>query len=320
MDPEILIISNKGDYTSDVLIKRLHEKKISFFRFNTEEFTHQTEASLSFSKDDSTIQLIHEGEIISLDAIKGIWYRRPLPPCIHKDLNKNDSLFAVRESKEFLLNLWLLLEDRNWINNPFQLNKVERKSFQLKTAIQCGFQVPDTLITNNSQHAELFFQANNRSIIAKPLSHGGYGNNDDYVIYSIDLESIDEIPDWNSTHHSPTIFQKRIDKQYDIRLTAIGKRLFAHAIEQKNKNKVIDWRREDPKYLKYREVDIPRSIEKRIYQFMEIMGIKFGAFDFAIQNDDWYFLEVNPSGQWAWLELTTGSKMSESLIDLLLGS
>lgn len=317
MEPEILIITNKGDYTSDILIKNLHERNIKFFRFNTEEYTYQTEASLHFSNNELLIQLIHEGERISLDSIRGIWYRRPVPPSLHEELDESDSEFANRESKEFLLNLWMLLSDKNWINDPFQLNKVERKSYQIKVAIQCGFMVPETLFTSNSKLAEQFFQKNNKSVIAKPLSHGSYGNDDEYVIYSTDLESQNNTLDWSMTTHAPTIFQKRIDKQYDIRLTAIGKKLFAHSIVQ-NSDETIDWRRKSLD-LSYNEVDIPDLIEEKVLKFMEIMKIKFGAFDFAIQDKEWYFLEINPSGQWAWLELITGSRMSDSLTDILMG-
>ena len=48
--------------------------------------------------------------------------------------------------------------------------------------------------------------------------------------------------------------------------------------------------------------------------------LEFGAFDFIVTNDNqWYFLEVNPNGQWLWLEKILALDISEKIIDLLDG-
>jgi hypothetical protein len=43
----------------------------------------------------------------------------------------------------------------------------------------------------------------------------------------------------------------------------------------------------------------------------------YGAFDFAVAGEDWYFLECNANGQYGWIEAETGLPMTASLAELL---
>jgi len=45
--------------------------------------------------------------------------------------------------------------------------------------------------------------------------------------------------------------------------------------------------------------------------------MEFGCFDFIVNNDEWYFLEMNSNGQWAWLEFETGSPISQEIVEYL---
>jgi hypothetical protein len=47
--------------------------------------------------------------------------------------------------------------------------------------------------------------------------------------------------------------------------------------------------------------------------------LHFGAFDLAKAPDGMlFFLEVNPVGEWVWLERECGFRIADSLIDLLV--
>jgi hypothetical protein len=52
---------------------------------------------------------------------------------------------------------------------------------------------------------------------------------------------------------------------------------------------------------------------------MSKLGLRFGAPDFLVTADGmWHFLEINPNGQWAWIEQETGLRISEAIADSLL--
>jgi hypothetical protein len=48
--------------------------------------------------------------------------------------------------------------------------------------------------------------------------------------------------------------------------------------------------------------------------------LRFGTFDFSVASDEWWFLECNPNGQWAWLQDETNIPISAALADALVES
>ena len=52
---------------------------------------------------------------------------------------------------------------------------------------------------------------------------------------------------------------------------------------------------------------------------MHALGLNFGCIDLIVRPDgDVVFLECNPNGQWLWIELTTGQKISEAIASFLM--
>jgi glutathione synthase/RimK-type ligase-like ATP-grasp enzyme len=104
-------------------------------------------------------------------------------------------------------------------------------------------------------------------------------------------------------------------------MTVIGDAFFAYEIHSVDPDgsTALDWRGQPPNSSSYTKCFPPPSVCEMVLKFMRALGIRFGAFDFSIDMDGrWVFLEVNPSGQFAWLEIATGDKLIDSLIDLLL--
>ena len=152
MNCKILIITNKKDYTTDFAIRRLHERKINFFRLNTEDFPLKYSSSINISNKKFYIELKSNKVSLNFEEIKGIWYRRPVKPQLSEiTLSSDDKEFAIRESSEFLNNLWTILDNKNWVSNPNSLRMAERKVFQLKKAIEVGFDIPATSISNDPE-------------------------------------------------------------------------------------------------------------------------------------------------------------------------
>ena len=52
---------------------------------------------------------------------------------------------------------------------------------------------------------------------------------------------------------------------------------------------------------------------------MRDFELKFGAFDFIVnKSDEWIFLEINPNGQWLWLEKILDIPISECIFKYLI--
>jgi glutathione synthase/RimK-type ligase-like ATP-grasp enzyme len=315
----LLIISNKGDITTDLVVKRLYQRDISFRRFNTEEFPQNVSCLIKLNNGDNQFSITTANWELSSNDIKSIWYRRPKnPDFTNISFTQEEFIFAIRESNSFLLNLWAILKDKKWVNNPFDLYRAERKAFQLKIATNCGFNVPNTIITNNFNAVSEFIEYNHRNVIAKPISHGGFGKEDEYAIYTSDLENSEYVINKEDIQNSPFILQEKIKKKYDVRVSIFGTKIFAHKIQSKKDSDDIDWRVLNPYEITYELLDLDHNLQDKIIQFMTLLNLKYCAMDFVVDiNENWYFIEINPNGQFAWLEIANGDKLIDSLIDLL---
>lgn len=318
----VLIISNKSDITTDLVIKALQKRGIDYLRFNTEDFPLKFNSQISLHKNYSSFISNGKRKLL-FDEISSVWYRRPkILPLEDINSSEADGKFIQREANSYLLNIWAMLSDKKWINNPFSLFKAERKTYQLFIASKIGFTIPETIVTNDIEEVNSFIHFFNNEVIAKPISHGGYGKEDNFAIFTTDLS--DKIFQLNKeiVQSSPFIVQRKIKKKYDIRVTVFGSKIFSHKIEPNTTiNNYIDWRKYDPKNLSYSSIKLPDEIRQSIINFMTILELKYGALDFIIDDkDQWYFIEINPNGQFAWLEIVTGDDLINSLINLFISN
>lgn len=313
----LLIITNKKDITTDLVVKKLNARGLSFFRFNTEDFaSYESNISL-IDKSKSFIKSANK--YLNFDSINSVWYRRPkLNTFDDNSFSIENKQFIQREVNSFLFSIWAILDKKRWINNPFYLYKAERKAYQLLVAQKVKFNIPETIITNSFEEFNKFILNNENKVIVKPISHGGYGTNNEYSIFTIDLEENQYTYSEKDIKISPFILQSKINKKYDIRVTVFGDTIFAHKIIIQNvDNADIDWRVYNPIDLEYKGIILPDDIKLKIFKFMSFMKLSYGAFDFIIdKNDNWIFIEINPSGQFAWLEIATGDDLINELINL----
>ena len=69
-----------------------------------------------------------------------------------------------------------------------------------------------------------------------------------------------------------------------------------------------------------KKIKTPKEIERFCNSYLDTLGINFGCFDFIKDvNNNFYFLECNPNGQWLWLEMEIGLKISKAIANFLMG-
>jgi hypothetical protein len=303
----ILIITHKEDYTADYLVNKLNKKKISYYRFNCEDvnsipyvIARSARFNLSFAKEKD---------------FHSVWYRRTrLPQLTSKNIAENS--YLLKEYESLLSNFFLTISAKKWLSTPTSVGKAENKAFQLKTALSIGFTIPDTLITNDKNELLRFAAKHNEKIVIKPLSNGRvYDGKDISIIFTNILKKshLDNIEKFDIT---PCIFQEYINKEYELRITVVGNKVFSAKVNsQSDKETEIDWRR---KKLKFEACKLPKKIELNCIKLVKSLDLHFGAIDMIkTKEGKYYFLEINPNGQWAWIELDTKLKISDAIINFL---
>nr|WP_312577697.1 hypothetical protein [Sedimentibacter sp.] len=315
----LLIITNKTDLTSDYLILKLIERNIPYLRLNTEEYGDKFEIDISFSDDVDSAILKLNGKEIFIKDITGVYFRRPELPNLENIVSASEIKFAQREMETLFSGYFRLLDYDKWLNHPKYIFSSNNKIEQLSIAKQIGFAIPNTIITKDENTIRLFIE-NEKSIIAKAIKHGFYSYEDKvYLAFTqeIDENYVENIKDYLSV---PMIFQKKINKEYDIRINVIGDNVFATAIlSQDNKMSQIDWRVWDvcEKFdLKHEAIKLPFEIEKKCIEINKYFKLNFSAIDMVLDKEGNYiFLEINPNGQWAWIEEKLGYPIRDAIID-----
>jgi glutathione synthase/RimK-type ligase-like ATP-grasp enzyme len=251
-----------------------------------------------------------------LAEFPAVWYRRPVAPRPAPGGPGLDE-WATRESEEALRGLWRSHE-AFWVNHPDDNRRAEFKQAQLLLAHQIGFAVPPTLVTNSGEEAREFAASFPDGVVCKPLRLGRLiheGEEKLFMTSRVGKEQLEEFPEAGETY----LLQALIEKRADIRVTVIGERVFAVEIDsQCEEASRVDWRHGGTK-LPHTPHELPDEVAGLCLSLCAAYALHFGAIDLALCPDGGYtFFEVNPNGQWAWIEQLTGQPLSAAIADLLL--
>ncbi|ANB34612.1 glutathione synthase/RimK-type ligase-like ATP-grasp enzyme [Rhodovulum sulfidophilum] len=310
----ILLATNKRDITSDFIVLELKRRGIEYFRLNTEDLPL---ADIQF-EPQSGWRLKFEKSSLNLSDVRAGYFRRPGTPEIPGGIeDRGAQEYLKSEWTAVLRSLWNSMEGK-WLNSPFSILRAEDKPRQLSVATDIGLKVPQTLIGNTFDAVRIF--QNNTPVVGKPLrhsliDHGPTGS----VIFTHRVAPLED-QDRAAVEISPVIYQAEIEKFFDVRVTIVGARVFAVAIySQTQLETQVDWRRGGRLDLQHEVVSLPEEISQKCLALTRCLGLQYGAIDLVCDTDGLYwFLEINPNGQWAWIERRTGSQISQAIVDTLV--
>jgi glutathione synthase/RimK-type ligase-like ATP-grasp enzyme len=316
----LLIASNKKDLATDYLILRLHERNIPFLRVNTEDFLSSWEVCFSIGNNSTDVMISKAGkEPLSVKNISGAYIRQPQMPELN--IIDADKEFAEREVGETLKSLWRSIDESVWLNVPYRILRASNKPEQLTIAKSMGFNVPETYIGANYEEIRLFYKKCSGRMISKAVKHGfNYDGNSARVAATqiIDEPTLISLKEYAPI---PMIFQEHIAKKHDIRVTVVGDIIFATAIDsQKHEKTKVDWRLSDCYKIPLNQyaISLPESIKDLCVEITKRFKLKYSAIDLILgSNGVYYFLELNPNGQWAWIEQMGIHKIRDAIIDEL---
>lgn len=301
----ILIISHKEDYTTDYIINILNNRNIDYLRLNTEDIGSKHNISINYNVNQKSL-------IDGIDCFQSVWFRRTkLPQNNFSTVQEQE--FYNRDFRLFLNSFWQGVKADKWLSHPDNVYKAENKLLQLKTAQSIGFQIPETLISTERDKIINLKERCNDRIILKPLFGGRYYDDEPKLIFTNRVKK--EHLQQEGFSLFPILFQEEISKEYELRATIVGDKVFCAKVDsQSNDNTKIDWRRDQLKFTPY---ELPSAIENKCVKLTKQLGLSFGAIDLVKTNNDYVFLEINPNGQWVWIESDTNLKISDAIIEYL---
>lgn len=318
MTTNVLIITNKGDITTDFIVRELKSQNISFYRLNTEEITKSISLSFNIEEKEFTILDKSSNSRYNCFDFTSVYYRRPEIPSINIDkLSNGEQIFVRNELSYFLEGLYKILKNALWFSPVYAIREAENKVHQLIKAQELGFEIPKSLLTTEYEAALDFFNSTSSNCIIKPIKSGLINESEnDKVVFTSKISEFPEEP--SAIQNCPSFFQEHIGKIADLRVTVVGNKVFATEIlSQENEDTKVDWRRGE-NVLIHRKVTLPKDIHDKCILLVSDLNLKFGAVDFIIDKEGNYiFLEINPNGQWAWIENQTNYPISKEIVKIL---
>lgn len=312
MDIKILFITNKDDISVNYLISKLKTRTKEYLRIDSEDID-----KISFEiNPNGEFILSKNSKKFNLKNVKSVLFKRT-PTKFDFNKDDNNQTYLNNERKHFFEGLYLSLNNAKWINPMFSTHIAERKIHQLSQANKFGLTTPNSLITNNPVSANKFLEAHDKCII-KPISNGLQVINDDiFSIYTSEIEKDYFKLYSKSLFETPVFLQERIENKSDIRVVVINEKIFAVRIDKLNKLEV-DWRK--PEIIKtYSNVNLPPELSEALIKLNQSFNLIYSAIDLIEKpNGDYIFLEINPVGEWVWLESELKLNISETLINELL--
>ncbi|MBI2628175.1 MAG: hypothetical protein HYW71_01915 [Candidatus Niyogibacteria bacterium] len=313
----LLIVSMENDFHVDYLIKKMTAfQRKNMIVFKTESFPMKSKLVLGSSIKESYLKL--DNNKIFLCDISSIWYRRSASPTISSLINNKDARkYAQHESQDALLALWESINDCLWVSKPSNIRNASHKYEQLLRAKSLGLNIPQTLITNDPDEARQFCYTVKTAVV-KAVCRSVFLRGNKYEMAYTSPINYDDVR-IRDVIFSPCIFQEYVPKQLELRITVVKNEIFACAIySQKSEKTKHDWRNYDLANTPHNVWSLPLEIEKKCLNLVRSYNLNFGAIDMIITPENKYvFLELNPNGQWVWIENLTNLPISKTLINLL---
>ncbi|WP_164543544.1 ATP-grasp ribosomal peptide maturase [Streptomyces mobaraensis] len=317
---QVLVVAERLDPTADLVVHALTERKVPVFRFDLAEFPQ----SLLLSAEHGSVTPGWHGSVrndrraVQLKEVRAVYYRRPGLPVLSPHIAPDYRDWAVSQALVGMVQILTSLPV-TWMHHPDVYRASAHKPGQLVTATKSGLRVPRSLVTNSLDHVRRWAGRLDAPMVCKPIAAASIsvpGSPPSMLpTRPVSLPELDE--SINLTAH---YFQECIPKAFEVRLTAVGSRMFPVAIHADSDKARADWR-SDYDALTYEPITMPADVADGVQRFMSYYGLNYGAFDFAVTPDGrWVFFECNPAGQWQFIAKATNLPIAEAHASLLQGA
>ncbi|GAB2746246.1 ATP-grasp ribosomal peptide maturase [Kitasatospora kifunensis] len=319
MPAPILVIAADDDWPTDRVVTELTERGRQVFRMDTADFPQRLSMATRIDRAQGWAgELVTEWRAVDLSRVGAVYYRAPGAFQLPDGMSGPERHFAAAQARAGLGGVLSALTCR-WVNHPAAMARAEYKPVQLAAARDAGLTIPPTLITNRPDAVHDFAVQTPDGLICKPIASPVLVEDGQLKTVYTERLTAGDLADLRGLDTTAHLFQAWIEKAHEIRLTIVGSRLFAAAVHAGSYAAHIDWR-SDYGSLSYTTAAVPDDVAAAIRRMMEQLGLRYGAADFVVTpTGEWVFLEVNPCGQWDWIQGATGLPIAQAIADDLEG-
>ncbi len=317
----VLIFSVKNDFTTNEVIEWLKLKDFKFERIGYAKLDKSPKLFLQVSNHKSQFKV--DGKIIH-----SVWFRKGFYMSTYeKDLFEEGlENFLLEETKQYRkimfhstpYNMGVKVLGKNDIEY-YDVNKMRT----LIMAKRVGLNIPQTIVTNSKEDIVIFL-GRHKKVISKPLNNPAFlASEDKRYSFSMYTSIIDDnVLEKLNDVVTPCFVQEYIEKSVELRIFFCENDYYCAAIfSQNNKKTIMDFRNystgpnEGNKYVPFKLLE---EIKEKLVKLMDLIGLNTGSIDMILTPDgDYYFLEVNPVGQFGMISHPCNFHLEEKVANFL---
>jgi glutathione synthase/RimK-type ligase-like ATP-grasp enzyme len=323
----ILVITGDADdpHCAPVL-EGLAKRGAGAFLWEHSHFPSRAEVSLRYGAGAQPRAVLRAGgRELDLAEVTAVWMRRlPLPGEVSQVQDVDARAYLHREATAFLTAA-LRRASCPWVPGPpSAVVAAQDKAEQLSVASGLGFAIPPTLISNSPDEFLAFYREHDGRVVSKSFASPLVKREGEALplFAATEVVSHRRVGYAKTIQSCPCIFQAYVPKALELRITVVGDRAFACEIHsQKTHHTRHDWRKYDLSHTPHFEHELPAAVRERCLALVRHYGLCYGAIDLVLTPDrEYVFLEINPVGQYAWIERLTAMPISEAIADLLVAA
>jgi MvdD family ATP-grasp ribosomal peptide maturase len=320
----VLIITHSDDNECVARVaEAIAHKGGHTIRFETDRYPTDVRLTAYYgSSGDERLTLTNEQGEFDLREVTAVWHRRinfgaHLPTGLDKQL-RHASLGETSAAAHGMLASLKAFR----LDHLQHIRHAENKQLQLQVARELGLHIPRTLTTNDPTAVRAFANSCEDGMVTKMLSSFAiYEEGKELVVFTNPVKH-EDLADLSGLSLCPATFQELLPKSLEIRATVVGRRVMSAAVDsQVSARATHDWRRDGVRILQdWQPYQLPIEIEEKILHLMDYFSLNYGAVDVILTPGGKHvFLELNPCGEFFWLERSPGLPVSEAIADVLLG-
>jgi RimK-like ATP-grasp domain len=248
-------------------------------------------------------------ELASEDCA-GVWWRRPEPPSRPTGVSPAE-WEAIREQWWSFLRGLSTVRGPRWVSYPDSIARAESKAVQLVAARAAGFSTPETIWTNDHEESASFLAGRDTGVVKSVATAYWEEREKAHFVFARPIGASD-LPSDGALGLAPIALQERISPKQDMRVTVVGDNAYAARLEPPAAE--LDWRLEEGgEWVPH---ELPAEIAERSIGLVRTLGLRFAGIDLIRSGERYVFVELNPNGEWGWLE-KAGLPLAAALADEL---
>ena len=303
----VVIVTNEQDLGADYVVLELERRGVPVLRCNAERLP-QWRVSLrpghGWELRDA------RGRSATSHDTSGVWWRRPERPAFDARLSAGEQQALVDQWQAFAEGL-ASVTGPVWISPPSAIAAAEDKAMQLTAAREVGFATPETLWTNDLVEAREMVMAGAAVLKTVTAAHWEDGDAEAAFVFTHGIDPTVLPQGEHDFAAAPAAFQRRVAPKRDVRVTVVGETVLAG----ETATDAVDWRLEPA--TPWSPHILPPDASARCSRLVDALGLRFGGIDLALDDAGTYwFLEINPNGEWGWQQ-RSGLPIASALADAL---